>query len=231
MEMTESMIAVQSICSETKTKKQVAYDIIKSQIISHQLKPGTMLIERKLCNQLNISRTPVREALQQLVAEGMVTNIPPKGCMVNEIRYEEIAKIYDVRTYLEGLGARLSAACITADQIARLRALVVRMERYLEELDFTNLFEVDNIFHAAILEYSKNDLLLNIYNTFLGAQVMRINHLNREQPDQLYELHRYHTFVIDALEAGDADKSEQMIREHIQNSKKRLLYKFMPNNL
>ena len=69
-----------------KSKKQIAYEMLKEKIITNQLAPGTMLVERQLCEMLNSSRTPIREAIQQLSADGLVTSIPTVGSYVSEIR-------------------------------------------------------------------------------------------------------------------------------------------------
>ena len=87
--------------SAEKSKKQLVYEYLKNQIITNELPPGTLLVERQLCTMLDASRTPIREAIQQLVSENLVTSIPTKGCFVSEVRYEDIAQLYDVREYLE----------------------------------------------------------------------------------------------------------------------------------
>ena len=96
-----------------KSKKQVAYEFIKEHIVSGDFPAGSLLVERQLCAMINTSRTPVREAIQQLTAEGLVESISAKGNVVSSIRYEDIARTYDVREYLESLAVRLCVQVCT----------------------------------------------------------------------------------------------------------------------
>ncbi len=80
-----------------ESKKDLAYEAIKEEIINHQLKPGTKLVERQLCDSLNISRTPIREALHQLAIDGLVSFQSGEGAVVSDITYEVISETYDVR--------------------------------------------------------------------------------------------------------------------------------------
>ena len=137
-----------------KSKKQIAYEMLKEKIITNQLAPGTMLVERQLCEMLNSSRTPIREAIQQLSADGLVTSIPTVGSYVSEIRYEYVIQLYDVREYLEGLAAKLSAINITDSQIQALNRCWLNMNDDIRTKEYDKLFQEDSNFHQNIVNLS-----------------------------------------------------------------------------
>ena len=146
-----------------KSKKQIAYEMLKEKIITNQLAPGTMLVERQLCEMLNSSRTPIREAIQQLSADGLVTSIPTVGSYVSEIRYEYVIQLYDVREYLEGLAAKLCAINITDSQIQALNRCWLNMNDDIRTKDYDKLFQEDSNFHQNIVDYSRNEILQTLY--------------------------------------------------------------------
>lgn len=211
-----------------KSKKELAYDQIKELIITHKLKPGTLLVERQLCAVLNTSRTPVREAIQQLASEGLVTNIPSKGSLVSEIRYEDIARLYEVREYLEGLASRLCALNITDTQFMELQQYYIAMAENIEKEDYEQLLSADISFHKAIINNSRNDLLINICNNYEG-QVRRITLLMESNPQIIAKAHAIHKELLVAIANRDAHLCENLMREHIRFSKIGHLKSFAPS--
>ena len=155
-----------------KSKKQIAYEMLKEKIITNQLAPGTMLVERQLCEMLNSSRTPIREAIQQLSADGLVTSIPTVGSYVSEIRYEYVIQLYDVREYLEGLAAKLCAINITDSQIQALNRCWLNMNDDIRTKEYDKLFQEDSNFHQNIVNYSRNEILQTLYAP-LSSQIFR----------------------------------------------------------
>ena len=107
--------------NEDKNKKELAYDYLKEMIVNGELKPGSLLVERQLCERLSTSRTPVREAIQKLSGEGLVETILSKGSFVKSITYEDISQIYDIREYLESLAVKLCCQNATNANIEALK--------------------------------------------------------------------------------------------------------------
>ena len=104
--------------------KDRAYAAIKEAILSLKLQPGTLLVETELARQLGISKTPVRDALQELEREGLVTRILFKGTYVTEVSARDAEEIFQLRAVLEGLAARLATPRLTPEDLARARQLL-----------------------------------------------------------------------------------------------------------
>ena len=214
--------------SAEKSKKQLVYEYLKNQIISNELPPGTLLVERQLCTMLDASRTPIREAIQQLVSENLVTSIPTKGCFVSEVRYEDIAQLYDVREYLEKLAGKLCSQNILPAQLHNLRELATTMTQKLEEGDLDTFYETDTEFHLNLIRYSRNTFLIGSYES-LYPQILRITYLIHSVPSGLSEADCYHLKIVDALENHDPQDAEYQIGEHIRICKANYLKLFAPN--
>lgn len=212
---------------EDKSKKEQIYEYLKQEIISNELKPGTVLVERQICAAKNISRTPVREAIQQLVAEGLAINLN-KGSIVSNITYENIACVYDVREYMEGLAARLCAQRISTAEMKELRGYFSEMEGYLKEKNKAGLADADGNFHGCIIKSSRNDVLISLWSN-LQNQVQRITRLLEKDTDAYENAHILHRELLEAIERRDPNAAESFMREHIRNSKVYQLKLFAPN--
>ncbi len=226
----DEMTLNDAIYGTEKTKKQIVLEQIRELIISGQLQPGTVLQDRKLSVMLDTSRTPVREAIQLLETEGLVETLMGKGTVVTKISYEDIARIYDVREYLEGLAARLSAQMITPQQLLLLKNDFQQMDDCLNTATSRhNLFIADNDFHNLIMKSSRNDLLISIYQNNIYSQTRRITHLIDSQPDGIIQSHKLHHAILEAIEVHNPEKAEEFMRLHIRTSKIRHLQRFAPD--
>lgn len=214
--------------TQPKSKKEQVYEYLKNEIIFNHLEPGTILVERQICSAGNISRTPVREAIQQLVAEGLATALPNKACVVSSITYEDIASVYEVREYIEGLAARLCAQRISENGLNDLRKYFQEMDCDLKENDHADLFRADYNFHECIMKNSNNEILLNFWHN-LQSQVIRFTRLIDKNADGIINSHQLHQHLLEAIETRDANKAEAVMREHIRNSKVNHLKLFAPN--
>lgn len=219
-----------ALYSSEKTKKQIVHDQLRELIISGQLQPETLLQDRKLSVMLNTSRTPIREALQLLESEGLVKTLMGKGTVVTKINYEDIARIYDVREYLEGLAARLCAQMISAQQLEAIKEQFEQMDRCLNGIsDRQQLFSIDNQFHNLIMTFSRNDLLISIYQNNIYSQTRRITHLIDSQPDGIVQAHKVHHAILNAIADHNQERAEELMRLHIRTSKIRHLQRFAPD--
>lgn len=211
-----------------KSKKIMIYETLKEKIINDEIKPGTLLVERQLCTQLDASRTPIREAIQQLVSENLVTCIPTKGCFVSEIRYEDIVQLYDVRDYLERLAGKLCTQSITPSQLEHLKENIAIMDLSLTTNDVVTYYKTDIEFHRKLIEYSQNTVLVKMYEQ-ISSRISRITQLSCKKPSSANEAHSIHAEITNALERQDAVSVEAYISEHIRLCKKSYLKLFNPN--
>ena len=201
-----------------KSKKQIAYEMLKEKIITNQLAPGTMLVERQLCEMLNSS----------LSADGLVTSIPTVGSYVSEIRYEYVIQLYDVREYLEGLAAKLCAINITDSQIQALNRCWLNMNDDIRTKDYDKLFQEDSNFHQNIVDYSRNEILQTLYAP-LSSQIFRITFLTEDRADGIVRSHDCHLKILQAITHHQAEEAENQMREHLRTSKMHHLKKMAPH--
>ena len=151
-----------------QTKADLAYTQLRKNILTGKLQPGSMLLENKLCDEFNISRTPIRTALQRLVYENFVDYIPEKGMFVSQIKFIDILEIAEVRIPLECLAVRLATARMTDEDLNELGNSLAQHRAAMEADDAEAVFEHDNDFHRFIAKGSKNDKLYAICLGNLG---------------------------------------------------------------
>jgi len=141
---------------------QKVYRALKTEIIKGSLKPGTKLSEGKIAEQMGVSRTPIREALRELAAEGFVKINPNQGVVVSNASIEDVQEVLQIRGVLEGLAARLAATIITKEKIKELESFNKNMEKFISKNDILNIGEESEKFHRLILDISGNNRLIRI---------------------------------------------------------------------
>jgi DNA-binding GntR family transcriptional regulator len=211
-----------------------AYKHLQEQILRGDLPAGSVLSESRLAKELGVSRTPVGDAIKQLVQEGLVEQIPRYGTIVREIDWNEIEELYELREALESYAASRAAERITAPQIAQLRLLCERIEglaRELEQQNVTslegesllNFLAADLAFHLLIVRASGNHRILRtIRETRTISQIFRIR---RQQHDlkTVRSACSDHQRIVDALERQDPAAAAEAVAEHIRESKNQSL--------
>ena len=212
------------------SKKEIAYQSLRELIKKNELKPGTVLIERNLCTALNISRTPIREAIQQLTNEGLVVTTFSKSSIVSTITYEDISKIYDVREQIEGLAVRLCTQVLTSEQIQELETYYKELTHYSDKnISSQHIFDIDNKFHHFFIRYCRNELLEDIYNTHLDVQIYRITQMTSTDLAVFAKANYFHQKILEGVKQKDYHMAEKAMREHIRYSKLVHLKAMAPN--
>ncbi|MEX2562663.1 MAG: GntR family transcriptional regulator [Nitriliruptoraceae bacterium] len=194
-----------------------AYKAIREAILAGDLVPGSRLPEVELSSRIGVSRTPVREALRRLAAEGMVDFLPNRGAHVASWTESQLEEIFELRGLLEGHAASRSATRISAEELAQLSRLADAMEATAEERSDSASFEIaqlNNEFHQLILGASGSRHLetatLSIVQIALVHQTFA-----RYTPRALERSFAHHRELIDALTAGDADWARSVMQSHI----------------
>ncbi len=204
--------AVRSLADHQSLRERIVARL-RQAIITGDLPPKSRLIEPELARQLNVSRTPLREAIRQLEAEGFVTTVPRVGCSVSEITPQDAADLYAIRTVIEGLAARQAAE---NPNPAKREAL----EKILSELasrtaDYRQYHEISGRFHDIIVELSGNRRLQGIYHS-LAQHVSRMRTLSlavRGRPEISLRGHRR---IAAAILRGRGAEAERAMRAHIE---------------
>lgn len=190
-----------------------AYLSIISDIRSQALRPGDRLTETELASQLGISRTPVREAIRALEADGLVVHIPRVGAAIRHLSYSEVTELYEMRTVLEGTAARLAARVASAVEIAELET--INMEMKASEEDTARLYELNRQFHRTLLDAARNRFLFTAISG-LEKTLLILGPSTMQQEGRAAQAQAEHESVIDAIRAGDQEQAEIRMRDHIQ---------------
>lgn len=189
---------------------QVA-DRLRTAILNGRLRPGAPLVETALAEQMNVSRAPIREAIQILENDGLVETIAYKGKRVKPLTPREVEEIYSLREIYEVMAVRRIIE--RGADAGLLRAPCAAMRKAADEGDFEALIAADEAFHRTLIEIADHDLLCASWkNLYLRIhQIMALR--NRELP-QLHEIAGNHPPIVDALEAGDMERAVRLIAEH-----------------
>jgi DNA-binding GntR family transcriptional regulator len=191
-----------------------AYRAIRNAILSRKIQPGESLREDDLADMLEMSRTPVREALRQLVAEGIVER-SERRIVVAELSVDAVRDAYDCIEVLEGLAGRLAATRATADMVASIQGALDDMGSASDRVDSSAWIEADFRFHEAIHIASGNERLLQQLSA-LYATIERVRHLyllDGDQAERLAYATGIHREIIAPIVAGDADAAERVLRQ------------------
>lgn len=192
-------------------------------IVAGELKPGQRIVETKIAKDLQVSQAPVREALRELEAMGLVETRPYQGTFIRELTRERIREAYEVRQILEGEAARRAAKRITPEDLAKLDELVREMQEAARRGDRSDFVEKDIDFHATIFAAAGNELLYQIWvNVRMGNFTLITTQLSRRSLPDLAERHRC---IVEGLKIGDADLASQQAELHIAELAEEVLKK------
>lgn len=192
-------------------------------IVAGELKPGQRIVETKMAKDLCVSQAPVREALRELEAMGLVETKPYQGTFIRELTRERIREAYEVREILEKEAARRAAQRISKADLEKLDELVRDMEAAAREGDRSDFVAKDIHFHATILAAAGNELLYQIWaNVRMGNFTLITTQLSRRSLPDLAERHRH---IVEGLRAGDPDLAGQQAQLHIAELAEEILKK------
>lgn len=193
---------------------QKVYRILKERVIKGNLTPGEKILEVNIANQLGVSRTPVREALQKLAADGFVKVNPNLGMMVVGFSLEDTQEVLQIRRVLEGLVASLAAKKINHEEIKKLEKIIEQMRISSMKNDIPAYTEYNGKFHNFILNICGNKNLIKICSNLSGRDhrfKIRALTISGRLKYSLEE----HKNILEALKKGDSKKAERLSREHI----------------
>ncbi|MBA1335154.1 MAG: hypothetical protein HPY66_0776 [Firmicutes bacterium] len=201
------------------TRKEIAYDYLYEGIISSKIPPGAPIIEQEISNTLGISRTPVREALKQLEAQGLVKYVPQRGTFAEEIGMQDVEEIFALREALEILALKVSIEVIPDEEI-------LKMEKMLKALDhnstFEDFYESDRSIHNLIVRYGQNRRL-NVFLNSLNSQIEMLRRISAVTPKRLEKSKQEHMEILMALKKRDQVKASKALSEHIRNVKESVI--------
>lgn len=206
-------------------------EYVRSKILTGEYGPEGRLVEEQIAGELGVSRTPVRQALTTIEAEGLVEIFPNRGAIVASFSFDEVWDVYDLRAVLEGLAARRAAGSVEEAELEKLRGLASEMEQLDEELREANtppgrlsddvhkerircLVNANQDFHQTIVAASRNRRLEKLVRSS-GQLPMVLKAYSWYGPAERAVINHQHRKVLRALESGDAQRAELVMTEHI----------------
>lgn len=192
---------------------QDAYQRLIAQIRSGSLRPGDRLTETDLAMRLGISRTPVREAIRALEADGLVVHIPRVGASIRRLGYSEVTELYEMRMVLEGTAARLSARTASEVELAELDTISHEMAE--AQADDLRLYELNRQFHRTLLNAARNRFLIDAV-AGLEKTLLILGPSTMEDSARAAEAQTEHEALLAALHNRDAEAAEALMRHHIR---------------
>lgn len=200
--------------------EQVAQQL-RDLIFAGDLSPGAFVDETRLCEQLDISRTPLREALKVLTAEGLIRHEPRRGCFVNEVTEQDLDDIFPVIALLEGRCAYEAALQASDADIDALHALHDQLERSAAHNNIQDYYAANYAIHEAIIAIAGNKWLAQVIRDLRKIlKLARLQQLNA--PGRLAQSLAEHMAIFAALKARDAQGAEAAMRTHLTRQREAL---------
>ena len=204
-------------------------DLLRERIVAGDFRLGERLVESRMAQQLQISRGPVREALKQLRAEGLVREEPRRGFFIVDLTVEDLREIYELRAAIEGRAARLVIVNRDLAALEELRGILRRLRRATDENDRSSFTRLDLAFHEKLCFLSGNSKLHQIfvgYAAVLGMLFrLEVDRIYTSQ-DSLESLWGEHRVLFEAIESLDVKLAEEACDEHLDRARERLIEEF-----
>jgi len=214
-----------NIPAKSSTLADSVFNQLRTAIVKGELAPGSKVNEPQLSKQYGISRGPLREAIRRLEGCKLVEIKPNSGAKVISLNKSQAIEIYEIREALEGLACRLAAMRINAEDCAALRTLLSKHEKQIESENYRQYYqqEGDLDFHYLIVQLSGNVRLFNL----LCGELYHLLRLYRRQtssePSRPVQAFKEHHQIVDAMERGDGELAEILMKRHIGSAKQTLI--------
>lgn len=193
---------------------EVAYRILKEKIVTLQLPPASLLNEADLMAELDLGRTPIREALLRLAFEDLVVILPRRGTIVADLNMSDLQKIFEIRLELEPYAARLAAQRVTPSQLAEMDRLFANADEIIHRGDHYQLIQLDHQAHRLLAQAAHNEFLEETLE-WLYTHVLRLWYVSLPKVARLPAAIAEHRDIIAAIKLGDGQRAAEIMRAHI----------------
>lgn len=204
-----------------KTLKDYVYEYISKGIQEGTLKPNDKLNEQEISDKLGISRTPIREALIQLAADGLLESIPHRGFRVKPLSLKEVTELYIIIGNLDSLAANLALYNLSEEDINQMEGLKEEMDEAIKKEEYDRYYKLQIEFHDVYINKCNNEELIRILNQ-LRMRFIRQSYSNIDKEELLkvlLETNEQHGVIIDLIKARDSKRLENYIKEVHWNTK------------
>ena len=195
---------------------------LRTMLVEGRILPGAKLNERELCEQLRVSRTPLREAIKLLAAEGLLDLLPNRGAVAVKLGEADVRHAFELLAHLEGLSGELAAQRITDAELAEIRALHYEMMACFARSDLSGYYRINALIHAAINQAAANPVLAKTYRE-INARVQALRFRTNQDTARWKQAVKEHEQMIQALEARDAAALRDVLVLHLQHKRDSVL--------
>lgn len=195
-----------------------AADRLRDMIIEGQLVPGDRIPEQAICDRLGVSRTPLREALKMLAAEGLVVLQPNRGATVANPSAEEVDQTFRVIGAMEALAGELACENVNEADIAEIRALHYQMVLHRTRQELPEYFRLNQQIHERLVEASRNRVLVDTYRQMIG-RIRRHRYIANLTAQRWDQAIREHEEMLEALDRRDGARLAAILRRHLDNKR------------
>lgn len=197
-------------------------DRLRAMLVEGIIPPGAKLNERELCETLQVSRTPLREAIKLLALSGMVDLLPNRGAVAAKLTETDVQESFEVLAALEGLSGELAARRITGAQLAEVRLLHDEMAGCFARRDLSGYYRLNAEIHAAINRAAANPVLTRTYQS-INARVQSLRFRTNQDEAQWRRAMDEHARMLAALQARDAAGLKAILIAHLHNKRDHIL--------
>ncbi len=200
-------------------------DRLRPMLVEGRIAPGAKLNERELAAVLHVSRTPLREAIKMLAAEGLVELVPNRGAMAVLLSEADVRNTFEVMAGLEALSGELAAQRITDGELAELRTIQTEMMAAYAKRDLSGYYRLNGMIHAAINTAAKNPVLTSTYKQ-LNARLQALRYRSNLDEVKWGRAAREHEQMIEALAARDSARMRELLLMHLYEKRDVVLAQF-----
>ncbi|MDB6001350.1 MAG: transcriptional regulator, GntR family [Rhizobacter sp.] len=191
---------------------------LRTMLVEGRIPPGAKLNERELSEQLKVSRTPLREAIKLLGAEGLVDLLPNRGAVAVRLTESGILNAFEVLAGLEAMSGELAVARITEEQLMEVRAMHYEMLASFTRRDLSNYYRLNAKIHVAINNAANNPLLTSTYQS-INARVQSLRFRTNQNEAKWKQAMKEHQQMLEALDARDAPALRAVLVEHLTHKR------------
>jgi DNA-binding GntR family transcriptional regulator len=200
---------------QRRTAHEVVRESLRRAILTGALPGGTRLVQADIAAQLQVSTTPVREALRDLATEGLIRLDPHRGAIVYEPDLQEVRDLYDIRQILEVEAIKRAVSAITEEELARAEAIQARMD---QETDPVLWVDLNRDFHAALADAARSSRLSALLKNLRDAAAVYVALSLESGDDQLAAGNEDHHRLLDAMRRKDAETAASMVVHHLEST-------------
>lgn len=215
------MSAVIQAIPRAALHEQVALQL-RQMLVEGQITPGAKLNERELSEELHVSRTPLREAIKMLAAEGLVELLPNRGAIALHLNRDDVLNTFEVMAGLEGQSGELAAQRITEAELNNIKALHYEMLAAYTRQDLSAYYRLNAEIHRAINAAAKNPVLTATYNQ-VNARLQALRFRSNQDGEKWARAVQEHDAMVAALEARDSAAMREVLLTHLQHKREVVL--------